>query len=196
MELTDIELIKRFIDGEEKALNTLIERYKAGLYSYIIHMAGNTAEADDIFQRTWLKAIKAFKKYREGNFFAWLTRIAHNIIIDQYRTMKSAMSLDMEDEDGFSLKEHIVSNTPSPSTEYENEEIGTYIQQAIFSLPEEQREVLILRLQNGLKFREIAEIQKTSINTVLARMQYALKNLKEILKNSHIIMEYIKKING
>jgi RNA polymerase sigma-70 factor (ECF subfamily) len=184
-ELTDTDLIKLYRGGDVGALDTLVRRYRKQLFGYIIKMSGNAAEADEIFQETWFKVIKKIATYRHKNFLGWLVRIAHNAVIDRSRRKKPNTSLDAENREGVTLESVLAGTGPAPHNRMENEDLAKAIGQAVARLPENQREVFLMRTEAELPFKEIARIQKTSINTVLARMQYALNKLQGDLKESY-----------
>ncbi|MHB9138417.1 MAG: RNA polymerase sigma factor [Victivallaceae bacterium] len=175
----DIELIKGYLGGAGNDFEELYDRYKKMLYGYLNNMLPQQQSAvDDIFQQTWLKVIEKLPEYRCSNrFSAWLFRIAHNLAIDHFRRSKkfnNQLELDSEDAPELPDKDKLV---------WENMDRSDFeraMGQALETLQEEQREVFMLRLDK-ISFKEIAGIQNCSINTVLARMQYAMKNLKKSL---------------
>jgi RNA polymerase sigma-70 factor (ECF subfamily) len=181
----DIELVARYRRGDVAALETLVERYKRQLFGYIVNMTGNAGEADEIFQEAWLKVIRKIHLYRHKNFFGWLVRITHNVVIDKARRKKPNISLDAESDEGTSIGNTLADSGPSPREGIGNEELGRSIAEAVATLPDEQKEVFLLRTQAELPFKEIAKIQGTSINTVLARMQYALTKLRVPLRECY-----------
>lgn len=182
-EKTDIELIQEFATGNEQSFEILYHRHKGQLYGFLNHLLqGNRSEIDEVFSETWIKVLDKLPKYKDqGRFSAWLFKMSRNIFIDRLRREKHwkfAVSLD-GDENTVQL---IGSKTMEPDLEIEFAEISQMVEAGLDKLPLEQREVFLLRQQN-LAFKEIAEIQNCSINTVLGRMQYALKNLRQHLKN-------------
>jgi RNA polymerase sigma-70 factor (ECF subfamily) len=184
-ELEDMELITRYKRGDVSALDVLVTRYRRQLFGYILNMSVNASEADEIFQEAWLKVIRKIGLYRHKNFLGWLVRIAHNVIIDKSRRKKPNVSLDAESDDGGSLGDVLEDGGPAPAAGIENKDLGRAISRAVAMLPDEQREVFLLRTKAEISFKEIAEIQGTSINTALARMQYALGKLREPLQESY-----------
>jgi RNA polymerase sigma-70 factor (ECF subfamily) len=181
-QLDDRELVARYRQGDVAALEVLVERYKRQLFGYILNMTGNAGEADEIFQEAWLKVIRKIHLYRHKNFFGWLVRITHNVVIDKARRKKPNVSLDAESDEGASLSNTLADSGPSPRDGVGNEDLGRRIAEAVATLPEEQKEVFLLRTKAELAFKEIAKVQGTSINTALARMQYALSKLRVPLK--------------
>jgi RNA polymerase sigma-70 factor (ECF subfamily) len=185
---TDMELISRYRRGDDKAMEFLVEKYRRQLFGFILNMTRGAGEADDIFQEVWFKALKKIGTYTENNFPGWLIRIAHNIVIDRIRAQKPNLSMDMENEDGQSLGQTIAAPVQSPSRRLEAQEIRKKITQAVESLPPEQKEVFLMRVETDLPFKEISAIQGISINTALARMQYALAKLKAMLQEDYAAM--------
>ncbi len=174
----DEALIQAYLAGDVRSFDTLYARYKRPLYAYLNRMTGNHALADDLFQQTWLRVIRKLEKYEsKQKFFAWLTMIAHNLAIDHFRKEKTASELPLDDEN-IAVSEP-VSHT-EPWMKLHNRELEKALRKATETLTAEQKEVFLLR-QQGISFKEIAEVQNCSINTVLGRMQYALKNLRKQL---------------
>ena len=173
----DMVLIKAYTAGNERAFEILYRRYRKQLYGYLYNlMSGNASEAEEVFEETWIKVIDKLPSYRdEGKFSAWLFRVARNIFIDTVRRNKrSALPLesgDLPDVPDWSRR---------PEKELEEQETAAVIAGALDQLPADQKEVFLLR-QQELSFKEIAEIQACSVNTVLGRMHYAVRNLKKLL---------------
>ena len=184
--LDDSELVARYRRGDVEALEVLVERYRRQLFSYILNMIGNTGDADEVFQEAWIKVIRKIGLYRHKNFFGWLVRITHNVIIDSIRRRKPNVSLDAEaGDDCGSLGNILPDRGQTPSENSENRDLGSVIAEAVALLPDQQKEVFLLRTKTELPFKEIAKIQGTSINTALARMQYALAKLREPLRECY-----------
>lgn len=177
-EVNDEILIRGFIKGSLEDFDLLYERHKRSLYLYLSRfLPGDKATTDDLFQQTWLKVIALLPRYEERERFpAWLMRIAHNLAMDHFRRMRRNVEESFED----SMVERLPSASESPLQGIQNEELGKAISGAVAELPPELREVFLMR-QSGIAFREIADIQGCSINTALARMQYALKRLRKSL---------------
>jgi len=179
MERSDQELIEGYLAGDDQDFGLLYNRYKNQLYGYLLKMMPDSrSEADDIFQKSWIKVMQKLPGYRSSDRFqAWLFRIAHNLAIDYFRSRKrhaDQAEINEVEEAGMAQdREHPAGNIIS-------EEIAMALDMALDKLPPEQREVFMLR-QERIGFKEIAVIQKCSINTVLARMQYAVKKLRELL---------------
>lgn len=186
MESTDYELLSRYREGQPDALAQLVDRYRRPLFSYILNMTSkNMTEADEVFQEVWLRVIKKAHRYRKGSFLGWLIRIAHNLIIDRSRRKRPWLLLDQSGESGSPMVDRLPARTATPSSSVQATELGRRIAEEVEHLPTEQKEVFVLRAQAGMPFKEIARIQKTSINTALARMQYALRKLRNALKEDY-----------
>ncbi|MBO4633184.1 MAG: sigma-70 family RNA polymerase sigma factor [Lentisphaeria bacterium] len=181
-EIEDMVLIREYLSGKDESFTVLYGRYKSLLYSYLNRLLeGDRSRADDLFQQTWIRALDQLGRYEHRQqFSAWLLRIAHNLAIDYFRkcgrlSQYEAGSLD-EPESALDLP----GRNDEPWRGMHREELERAISEALKKLSPELREVFLLRREN-VAFREIAQIQKCSINTVLARMQYALKNLRRYL---------------
>ena len=182
MDSNDAELLAAWRRGDAEALGRLVDKYKRPLFAFLSRFAANPGEADEWFQETWVRAIQHMNLFRQRNFPGWLFRIAHNLIIDQARRKKPDCSLDAPlPESGAPLRDTIPAAALSPALEAGGRDLGRQIEAAAGRLPVAQREVFWLRMASGLPFKEIARIQRTSINTALARMQYALAKLREDL---------------
>jgi RNA polymerase sigma factor (sigma-70 family) len=185
---SDQELINLFIEGESKCMEVLINRYKKNVFTYILMSVKNKEVADDIFQDTFIKVINSLKsgKYTDkGKFLSWVIRIAHNLTIDYFRKEKNqnTCSNDSGEIDLF--------NSPKFSDEnIEDKIIGDQIETDVRSLiellPDEQKQIILLRHYGDLSFKEIAEQTNVSINTALGRMRYALINLRKIIEEHKI----------
>lgn len=171
-------LVDAYRKGDDTALERLVQSLRRPLYGFIYHMTEGRDDADDIFQETWRRAIRRLSRFRTGNFRAWLFRIAHNLIIDRARRNRLLTRPDEDSPDPLAL---LPDKRPTPDQEAIHSETARRIAEAVAALPPEQREVFVLRTQLGLSFREIAAIQKTSINTALGRMHYAIQRLRRDL---------------
>ena len=191
MDQDDEELIARYARGETDALAVLFERYRRPLFGFIVRMAPSRADAEEVFQEVWLRVINKAKTYRKDRFRGWLYRIAHNLMIDRSRCRKPNVSLDASvgDEAGATLVDRIPSRGRSPSDAAEGAELTARLQKAVAQLPPEQREVFLLRTEGDVPFKEIAAMQDVSINTALARMQYAINRLRKLLHEEGEAME-------
>ena len=186
--ITDYELIQRFIKGEQCCFEKLIYRHKNKVFAYISLYIRDQALAEDIFQDTFLKVIQSVKsgKYSDnGKFISWVMRIAHNLIIDHFRRIKqmNTISNDNYESDLFNSKSFAEDNVEDNMIK---RQIQKDIRAMISHLPDDQREVVILRHYAGLSFKEIADITDVSINTALGRMRYALINMRRIMTEKNI----------
>jgi len=186
--LPDQKLVEQFIAGDSKSFELLIERHKNRLFSYIFYTVKNRHKAEDIFQETCIKAITSILdgRYNEsGRFLPWVTRIAHNLIVDQFRQEKQ---LNICSTDGFSVP--ILNSVHYSERTIEDDlvrdQIFADVRNLIDYLPDEQKEVILLRHYGDLSFKEIAEYTNVSINTALGRMRYALINLRRLIKEKGI----------
>ena len=174
----DKMLIQAYMAGDGRAFETLYNRYRKRLYGYLHNLlSGNETEIDEIFEETWIKVIDKLGSYRdEGKFSAWLFRVARNTFIDSMRKRKRNPAVPSPADD---LPE-VPDWSNGPDRQLEESDSERVIKEALAGLPEDQREVFLLR-QQSLSFQEISEIQACSINTVLGRMRYAVRNLKKII---------------
>jgi len=184
MDTDDATLVRRYNDGDSGALEQLVERYRRPLFHFILNMLNGQGEADEIFQEVWFRVIRNVARYRDQGFLSWLFRIAHNLMVDRFRWNKGWgwVSADRENAEGISIKDVAPDPGPTPDEQVGASESEQRVWEAVARLPPEQREVFILRMAEDLAFKEIASIQRVSINTALARMQYAVTKLREALK--------------
>lgn len=189
---SDYELIKQFINGDQNSLEQLINRHQNRIFTYIFMYVKNEQLAEDILQDTFLKVIKSLKigKYKdEGRFVSWVMRIAHNLVIDHFRKEKH---LPTYSNDDYELD---IFNSPKFSDKNVEDEIvfdqiTNDVRRLIEELPDDQKEVVIMRHYMGLSFKEIAEQTNVSINTALGRMRYALINLRKIIEEKQLSLTY------
>jgi RNA polymerase sigma factor (sigma-70 family) len=186
--ISDYELIMRFIKGEQSCFEHLIHRHKNKVFAYISLYIRDQALAEDIFQDTFLKVIQSVKAGRyadNGKFLSWVMRIAHNLIIDHFRRIKqmNTISNDNYESDIFNSKSLAEGNIEDDIIK---RQIQKDVRKMISMLPDDQREVVILRHFAGLSFKEIAEITEVSINTALGRMRYALINMRKLMEDKKI----------
>jgi len=185
MDRDDAKLLSAYRNGDTEALGELVEKYKGPLFGFD-QLAERFGDADEVFQEVWVRAIKNMNRYRQKNLLSWLFRIAHNLMIDRIRRRKPILSLETPaHEDGLALSERLPGAGLNPAEETGGHALGRQIEAAASKLPFEQREVFWLRMQAGLSFKEIAKIQKCSINTALARMQYAVSKLRKELAGEY-----------
>ncbi|MCM1331119.1 MAG: sigma-70 family RNA polymerase sigma factor [Bacteroides sp.] len=188
--LTDEQLVRMYIDGNNAAFDTLLQRHQAKLYSYILRIVKNEEIANDIFQDTFIKIIMTLKQGRyteNGKFGAWLTRIAHNLIIDFYRQEKSENSVSTDDDATNLLNRRDLCEENIEDLLI-NDQIRADVRKIIDALPDPQREVVMMRYYNDMSFKEIADVTGVSINTALGRMRYALMNMRRIAEENNIVL--------
>ena len=185
----DALLVNKYVAGDENALAILIKRHQSKIYGFIYSKIADRDLADDIFQDTFVKVIRTLKSKsynEEGKFLSWVMRIASNLIIDHYRRNKRMPMLRETEE--FS----IFSILKDSSLNIENEMISYQVQEdlkkIIEELPEDQKEVLIMRIYQDLSFKEISDLTGVSINTALGRMRYALMNMRKVIEKNKIIL--------
>lgn len=186
--MADNELVRYFCAGQNEAFDELLLRYKDRLYSYISFYTKNDDMADDLFQETFVKAIITLRqgRYQEtGKFYAWLTRIAHNLLIDQFRVKQSEL-LVYEDEKENSWQGLTNLTINNHENEMANEQILRDVQRLMEHLPADQREVVFMRIYQDLSFKEISDITGVSINTALGRMRYGIINMRKMAERHHI----------
>ena len=186
MDVDDAKLLAAYRNGDSDALGLLVEKYKGPLFGFIYKFSEGREDADEVFQEVWVRAIKNINRYRQKNLLSWLFRIAHNLMIDRIRRNRFSVSFDTPaNADGAPLGDFLASDRLGPDHETGGHDLGARIDAAVAVLPGEQREVFWLRMQGGLSFKEIAKIQRCSINTALARMQYALSKLRNELGSEY-----------
>ena len=190
-QMTDQELVKSYVSGCNEAFDCILERYQDRLYQYIFFSVRNSDLADDIFQETFIKAIVNLRQgsYTEsGRFYSWLTCIAHNLIIDQYRQESNISMVSHDDYVGDNLSDENLSESYAEA-ELVNEQTLRDVKRLMEHLPENQREVVFMRYYQDLSFKEIADITGVSINTSLGRMRYAVMNMRKMAKEYGISLE-------
>ncbi len=180
--LSDQDLIHHYLEGHETGLQELIKRHKSKVYTSIYLLVKDQYLAEDIFQDTFIKVIntlRAGKYNEEGKFLPWVIRIAHNLVIDYFRKEKRTPLIATQE--GFDIFSVIHVLDENAEDRMIREQTHTDIRKLIEKLPEEQKEVLIMRHYGDLSFKEIADITEVSINTALGRMRYALNNLRKMM---------------
>ena len=187
--MTDEELALSYIDGNNKAFDLLLSRTKTKLFTYIMFVVRDRDVADDIFQETFVKVITKLQQglYTDsGKFQFWITRIAHNCIMDWYRQQQSTHIVDANEENDLQNLKNASVMDSNKEAEMINEQILIDIKKMMNTLPAPQREVVYMRYFQQLSFKEIADLTGVSINTSLGRMRYALINLRKMAKDNKI----------
>ena len=190
LNLNDSELVRLYINGDEPALSVLIKRHKTKIYNFIYSKIGDEVLTEDVFQDTFIKVINTLKRKKyneEGKFLSWVMRIAHNLVIDHFRKENRMPKYDNTGE--FDIFLLIKDEELNIERKLIKSQIETDVKFLIEELPEEQKEVLVMRHYKDLSFKEIAENTGVSINTALGRMRYALINLKKMIDEKNIVMQ-------
>ncbi len=185
----DSLLVQDYISGEEKALEILINRHNQRISSFIYSKVLDRDVTEDIFQDTFIKVIKTLKKgnySEEGKFLPWVMRIAHNLIIDHFR--KNKRMPKFEGSDDFNIFSVIGDDKLNAEKQLIKDQIDSDLTLLIEELPEDQKEVLLMRIYKDMSFKEISENTGVSINTALGRMRYALINLRKIIDRHNIVL--------
>ncbi|MBO5616562.1 MAG: sigma-70 family RNA polymerase sigma factor [Prevotella sp.] len=192
-QLTDEELALKYVDGNNRAFDELLNRTQTGIFSYIIFIVHNKEVANDIFQETFLKAITKLQMHKyspTGKFNAWLIRIAHNTIMDWYRRQKAQHIIDTDGDDLLIAQ---MSDKQLMETSREdllaNAQVMSDVRSLVDFLPESQREIVKMRYYQNLSFKEIAEQTGVSINTSLGRMRYALINMRRLARENNLQLQ-------
>ncbi len=186
---TDTNLIQQFLEGNQSGVERLFARHQDRLYTYVFFLVKKQEIAEDIYQDTFVKAFNSIKagKYRDdGKFFSWLSRIAHNLVIDHFRKQKKQRFVSNSEQDenlfvdnqNYNVEENIV-----------NHQVLADIRRLINFLPDDQRQVVVMRNYLDMSFKEIAKATNVSINTSLGRMRYAIINLRKLSVEHKISLE-------
>jgi len=187
--LADQQLVHLYIDGNTEALSTLVTRYKDKIYTSIYLLVKDKYLAEDLFQDVFIRIIDTLKGGRytdEGKFLPWALRIAHNMCVDHFRKVKRSPSIKTSDDRD--IFEVLNFNEPSPEQKMMQTQSHARVRKMIDLLPEDQREVIIMRHYADLSFKEIAELTNCSINTALGRMRYGLINLRKMMAEKQIAL--------
>ena len=188
--LSDRVLLNNYLLGDRSAISELIERHSKRVRSYIGMMVKDDDVADDIFQETFIKAVRVIDEGRytdNGKFLSWILRIAHNRVLDYFRREKASKQIN-ESEAGYDVIGTLRFAEPTTEDDMVHSEMEQTIRDLVELLPDEQREVVRLRYYSKLSFQEIAEQTEVSINTALGRMRYALINLRRMIKEKNIVL--------
>lgn len=193
VEWNDQDLVKSYVGGNEVALQFLLEKHQSQIFHYILSKIKNRDLSNDIFQDTFIKVIRTLKSgnyNEEGKFLPWVMRIAHNLVIDHFRReskvrMISESSSNTEEFNIFSVIRDEGLNVEQQISKNELEaQVANYIDY----LPENQRDILMMRIYQDMSFKEIAELKDISINTALGRMRYAVMNIRKMMEKHGMVM--------
>ena len=188
-QLDDAVLVSDYIKGNERALEVLVLRHKLKIYNFIYSKVFDRDTAEDIFQETFIKVIKTLKRgvyNEEGKFLPWVMRIAHNLVIDFFRKNNRIPTFDNNEE--YDIFQLISDGSPTAERSMIDEQVVEDLQKLIVELPDDQKDVLTMRLYKDMSFKEIAESTGVSINTALGRMRYAIINLRKMIEEHQIIL--------
>ncbi|WP_055445856.1 RNA polymerase sigma factor [Lacinutrix mariniflava] len=187
--ISDATLVSSYIEGDESSLEILIKRHKQRIYSFIYSKVYDRDVAEDVFQDTFIKVIRTLKlgKYNEeGKFLPWVMRIAHNLVIDHFR--KNNRMPKFQNSGDFSIFSVLSDSSLNAEKAIIKEQVEEDVRRLIEELPEDQKEVLVMRMYQDMSFKEISERTGVSINTALGRMRYALINMRKVIEKHNIIL--------
>ena len=185
----DSTLVSNYIQGDENALGILIKKHQQRLFSFIYSKVLDKDITEDIFQDTFIKVIRTLKRgnyNEEGKFLPWIMRIAHNLVIDYFR--KSNRMPTFKNTDEFDIFSVLGDGNLNAESQIIKEQIFSDVRELVKELPDEQREVLVMRMYKDMSFKEISENTGVSINTALGRMRYALINMRKLIEKHKIIL--------
>ena len=186
---SDDMLVQAYMEGKDSAFDELLARNQQQLFDFILALTRDKDKADDLFQETFIRAIVKMKDgqyFNQGKFLYWLMRIARNLLMDDVRKQKKGQAVNISDDELLTV---IDCGHPYKSREdmLVAEELSGHMRQLMDLLPDEQREVVLMRYYQGLQFKDIAEITNVSINTSLGRMRYAIRNMRRMAKRINLI---------
>ncbi len=187
MHPTDQELVSAYLErDDQQAFELLVRRHQDRIYGFLFGMVRDRSTANDLFQETFLRVIAAMQKQRgsydrQGRWLAWVMRIARNAALDHMRRRRKWQDVESDEDDGLSFWDRIEDDRHLADVHLHQADRQSWLEECIERLPAEQKEVLLLRHETDLTFREIAEMTNVSINTALGRMRYALLNLKKMM---------------
>ena len=186
--ISDQALVKQYIAGDESSLEKLIVRHRDRVYGAIYNFTKDVYLTEDLFQEVFIKVVNKLRegKYNEeGKFLPWVLRMAHNLCIDNYRKTKRQVSIVTSEE--FDLFEILPVDSTNGEEMIIDQQLKDKVRHLLNDLPEEQREVVLLRHYFEFSFKEISELTGVSINTTLGRMRYALINLRKVIEDKKIV---------
>ena len=185
--ISDQELVKKYINGDNKSFEILLNRHKNRVFAFIMSKIKNKDLSEDIFQDTYVKVVNSLQKGKyneEGKFLPWVMRIAHNLVIDHFRRQKKMQMVRSNND--FNIFDVIKDNKINPDEKLIKDQIFNDLNSLVDKLPKDQKDVLKMRYYEELSFKKIAEHFDISINTALGRMRYALINLRALSKKHHV----------
>lgn len=191
-EMTDEELAVSYIKGDNRAFDMLLSNNQRKVFTYILFVVRNRDVANDVFQDTFVKVITQLQQKRyapNGKFSAWVMRIAHNEIMDWYRTQRSGHIVEATEDNDLSNIGGLDFSLSSVESQYVNSQVLTDVRRMMNLLPASQREVVYMRFYQGMSFKEIAQTTGVSINTSLGRMRYAILNLRRMAKENCVQLQ-------
>jgi RNA polymerase sigma factor (sigma-70 family) len=180
---SDQELVKNYISGDQSALETLVKRHRRKIYTSIYLLVKEKQIAEDVFQETFIKVINTLRSghyNEEGKFLPWVIRIAHNLVIDHFRREKRMPTV--RDNDEFKIFDTLNLTEENVQDKLVRQQVYNQVRALVEELPDEQKEVLMMRHYADMSFKEIADLTNVSINTALGRMRYALINLRKMIE--------------
>ncbi len=189
--INDQELVKIYQRGNEQALTTLVQMHKQRVFSAIYMFVRDRYIAEDLFQETFIKVVDKLRQgqyHEEGKFLPWVLRIANNLCIDYYRKVKRTPRVKVTTSDGTDIFKYLKFDGDNAETGMIREQSYETIRKLVDMLPEEQKEVIVLRHYADLSFKEIAELTNVSINTALGRMRYGLINIRRLMAENKIVL--------
>ena len=192
--LTDEQLALAYINGSNQAFDLLLLRNQSKLFAYILFVVHDREIANDVFQETFTKVIiklQQGKYVASGKFYAWIMRIAHNVIMDWYREQKSERIIEVNENNDLSNIENKELLDENIESKFINEQVLCDVKRMMNLLPASQREVVYMRYYQQLSFKEIADMTNVSINTALGRMRYAIINLRRMANNHHLALQLV-----
>jgi RNA polymerase sigma-70 factor, ECF subfamily len=194
-EVSDKSLVKQYIDGNEGAFELLLKRHKSSVFHYILSKVKDRDLSDDIFQDTFIKVIRTLKAgnyNEEGKFLPWVLRIAHNLVIDHFRRTNKVriVSESSSFSEDYTIFNILASEDLNVEQARSKAELENQVVNLMHLLPESQKEILQMRLFQEMSFKDISEAKDISINTALGRMRYALINLRKIIDEYGVVVEY------
>jgi RNA polymerase sigma-70 factor, ECF subfamily len=192
IEWNDQELVKSYVGGNELAVQFLLEKHQSQIFHYILSKIKNRDLSNDIFQDTFIKVIRTLKSgnyNEEGKFLPWVMRIAHNLVIDHFRRESKVrfVSESSSSSDEFNVFSLIKDDGLNVEQQMSKNELEAQVANFIDYLPENQKDILVMRIYQDMSFKEIAELKDISINTALGRMRYAVMNIRKLMEKNGVV---------